>query len=213
MGGGASIRLDRPMSRLSYLITLKPSAVRRSTSSSGQPISCAPRPMTSRSGVPSALPWTSYSRVIPFAFVEGIRPRYGPEVALRGRGRCGSAGDGAVVGAHGERGADGHDRDGPEQGVEAPGGGSATGRPASGRTGLSNRIAERVRQGRHRVPFGDGLQRPGAWCRRGTKVLATKVRGNRATKAMPVTPSGVPTTLPSRTPTQIMAKANASIRP
>lgn len=43
----------------------------------------------------------------------------------------------------------------------------------------------------------------------GTKVLATKVRGKRAAKAMPVTPSGVPTTLPRSTPTQTMAKAKA----
>ena len=45
----------------------------------------------------------------------------------------------------------------------------------------------------------------------GTKVLATKVSGKRATKAMPCTPSGVRTTEPSRTPIQIMAKAKATI--
>ena len=45
----------------------------------------------------------------------------------------------------------------------------------------------------------------------GTKVLATNVRGNSTTKPRPVTPSGEPTTLPRRTPTQIMANANASM--
>src|SRR5690606_28709276 len=47
----------------------------------------------------------------------------------------------------------------------------------------------------------------------GTNVLATNVSGNSATNAMPVTPSGVDTTLPSRTPIQIMANANAISSP
>ena len=45
----------------------------------------------------------------------------------------------------------------------------------------------------------------------GTKVLATKVMGNRAANAMPVTPSGVATRLPSSTPTHTMAKEKAII--
>ena len=45
----------------------------------------------------------------------------------------------------------------------------------------------------------------------GTNVLAMNVSGKRTAKPMPVTPSGVPTRLPSRTPIQIMAKANATI--
>lgn len=45
----------------------------------------------------------------------------------------------------------------------------------------------------------------------GTNVEAMNVMGKSTAKAMPVTPSGVPTRLPSSTPIQIMAKANAII--
>ena len=44
----------------------------------------------------------------------------------------------------------------------------------------------------------------------GTNVLAMNVIGNSTAKPMPCTPSGVATTLPSSTPTQIMAKAKAT---
>ncbi|MEZ5137653.1 MAG: hypothetical protein R2711_02395 [Acidimicrobiales bacterium] len=45
----------------------------------------------------------------------------------------------------------------------------------------------------------------------GTNVGAVNVMGNKTAKAMPVTPSGVPTTLPSSTPIQIMANEKAII--
>ena len=65
---------------------------------------------------------------------------------------------------------------------------------------------------RHRAPRRPRVVlMPSAFCRvSGTNVLAANVSGNSATKATPVTPSGVCTTLPSRTPTQIMAKAKAT---
>ena len=42
-------------------------------------------------------------------------------------------------------------------------------------------------------------------------VLAMNVSGNRMANAMPCTPSGVATRLPSSTPIQIMANENATI--
>ena len=45
----------------------------------------------------------------------------------------------------------------------------------------------------------------------GTNVEAMNVSGKSATNAMPLTPSGVETRLPSSTPIQIMANANATI--
>ena len=49
------------------------------------------------------------------------------------------------------------------------------------------------------------------WRVSGTNVLAANVMGNSVAKAIPVTPSGVAMTLPMRTPTQIIAKANTII--
>ena len=65
--------LDRPMSRLSWRITLNPAATSRSTNSCGQATSCAPHPMTSSSGGPS--PCTSYSMVSPLPMVAAVMRR------------------------------------------------------------------------------------------------------------------------------------------
>ena len=71
------------------------------------------------------------------------------------------------------------------------------------------RAPDRVAVGFHaaNVRSGSGIDVSG------TNVLAKNVMGNSTAKAIPVTPSGVATRLPSSTPIQIMAKANAIIRP
>ena len=63
VGGAASILLDKPMSRLSKVMTLNPRSTRPAMKELGQATSCPPRPITRSIGSPS--PCTSYSRVMP----------------------------------------------------------------------------------------------------------------------------------------------------
>jgi hypothetical protein len=63
VGGGASVFVERPMSRLSKRITWKPRSTNSSTNGSGHMTICAPRPWTNSNGSPS--PITSYSSLIP----------------------------------------------------------------------------------------------------------------------------------------------------
>src|SRR5215472_5860380 len=61
-----------PTSRLSNMITRMPLAANPSRNSLGQLVSCEPKPMMSRKGVPSFGPVSSYSILIPFALICGM---------------------------------------------------------------------------------------------------------------------------------------------
>ena len=68
-GGGASIRVDSPMSRLSKRTTRYPDSAIASQNGTGQPVSWVPSPITSSSGSAEGSPKVSYSSSTPGATV------------------------------------------------------------------------------------------------------------------------------------------------